>query len=539
MAEIEPWWKKGVIYQIYPRSFRDTTGNGIGDLGGIIEKLPYLEEILGIDAIWISPFYPSPMKDFGYDVSDYRDIDPLFGSLEDFDLLLSKAHQVGIKVIIDLVPNHTSDQHEWFIESRKSRDNPKRDWYVWMDPKEDGSPPNNWLSVFGGPAWEWDESTDQYYLHSFLKEQPDLNWRNIEVKNAIFDVVRFWLECGVDGFRIDVAHYIMKDPQMRDNPLNPTSEIAIHKPLGDYDTQIHLYDKGHRDVHPVYREFRNILDDYSKDQPRMSMGEIHIFNWEEWITYYGKKLDEIHFPVNFTLLGAAWEADQIRNLVEELEAALPEGAWPNYVLGNHDDHRIKTRYGPEQARIAAMLLLTLRGTPILYYGDEIGMHDVNIPTHMVQDPAGIRQPGQGRDPNRTPMQWSGGHLAGFSPLGTENTWLPLADDYQEINVENQHNRPDSMLVLYQELIKTRKNHPVLQSGRYQSIPNAPEGCYLYLREDDQERILVGLNFTDQPCSIDPNLIAGGKLLLSTNIDRKDIDSRPLILNPNEGVLILL
>jgi glycosidase len=408
-----------------------------------------------------------------------------------------------------------------------------------VNPKDDGSPPNNWLSVFGGQAWEWDQPTGQYYLHSFLKEQPDLNWRNPKVKEAIFDVVRFWLDRGVDGFRIDVAHYIMKDPQMRDNPPNPTSEIAIHKPLGDYDTQIHLHDKGHQDVHRAYREFRNILDNYSQERPRMSMGEIHIFNWEEWVTYYGKNLDEIHLPVNFTLLGAAWEAEQVRNLVEELESALPDGAWPNYVLGNHDDHRISSRYGPDQSRIAAMLLLTLRGTPILYYGDEIGMHDVVIPPHLEQDPAGLRQPGQGRDPNRTPMQWSGAEMAGFSPPGTENTWLPLAEDYQEINVEDQINRSDSMLRLYQDLIKIRKEHPALQSGRYYSIPDTPKGCFLYQRENEQECILIGLNFTDQPCSIDPDLTAGGILLLSTHNKRNHINTSLQSLEPNEGVLIQL
>jgi alpha-glucosidase len=538
MQETFPWWKKAVIYQIYPRSFCDTTGNGIGDLRGILSKLPYLADTLGIDAIWISPFYPSPMKDFGYDVSNYRDIDPLFGSLDDFFELLDSAHQQGLKVIIDLVPNHTSDQHPWFFESRSSRDNPKRDWYVWADARDDGSPPNNWLSVFGGPAWEWDLNTGQYYLHSFLKEQPDLNWRNPRVQEAVFNEVRFWLDRGVDGFRIDVAHYLMKDPNLRDNPLNTTGDLAIHKSLGDYDTQIHLYDKGHPDIHRVYRDFRSLLDQYSQDQPRMSMGEIHIFTWKEWASYYGKDLDEIHMPINFTLLGVPWEAGPIRDLVEGLEENIPPGAWPNYVLANHDDHRIISRVGTEQARNAALLLLTLRGTPILYYGDEIGMADGDISPKFCLDPAGFRQPGQGRDPYRTPMQWSSESWAGFSPPQARNTWLPVAEDYRDVNVENQLKDQTSLLTFYQGLMTVRKSHPVLQSGRYQSIQSCPDGCYLYLREDAREKILAAINFSSQNLELEPSLIKGGKLLLSTDPGRRP-DLKGFTLQPNEGVLIQL
>jgi alpha-glucosidase len=291
------WWQTGVIYQIYPRSFRDTTGNGVGDLRGILEGLDYLARTLGVDAIWLSPFYPSPMADFGYDVADYTNVDPLFGDLATFDALVSQAHQRGLKIIVDLVPNHTSDQHPWFVESRSSCDNPKRDWYIWADAKADGSPPNNWLSVFGGPAWEWDAKTGQYYLHSFLKEQPDLNWRNPAVQTAMFAVVRFWLDRDVDGFRVDVAHYVMKDPELRDNPPNPQPGKSIHKPLGDYDSLLHLYDKGHPDVHIVYGEFRRLLDSSSADRPRMAVGEIHIFDWQQWASYYGRNLDELHMPL--------------------------------------------------------------------------------------------------------------------------------------------------------------------------------------------------------------------------------------------------
>ena len=530
------WWKSGVIYQIYPRSFCDTTGDGVGDLQGIISKLPYLKNTLGIDAIWISPFYSSPMKDFGYDVSDYRDIDPLFGNKEDFQELLDTSHQLDLKLIIDLVPNHSSDQHPWFLESRSSVANPKRDWYVWKDSRQDGSEPNNWLSLFGGKAWEWDQKTGQYYLHSFLKEQPDLNWRNPQVQHAIFDVVRYWLELGVDGFRIDVAHFIMKDPQFRDNPPNLSEGLPNQQSNAGYNSQIHLFDKGHPDTHQVYRDFRAVLDAYSQDQDRMSMGEIHISDWEKWVTYYGEKLDELHFPINFSLLGVPWEAETIRNQVEELEKHLPAGGWPNYVLANHDETRILSRVGKDQACNAALLLLTLRGTPCLYYGDEIGMSDVEIPPDLCLDPSGIRQPGQGRDAYRTPMQWSADAWAGFSPAHTKSTWLPLSGEYRQVNVETQILNPGSLLVFYIKLLALRKSHPALQTGQYQSVPDCPPGVYLYRRENHQEKFLVLINFTPQAQRIDPALIAEGVILLSTNPGREP-SLADFQLHPNEGVLI--
>ncbi|MDQ3547471.1 MAG: alpha-amylase family glycosyl hydrolase, partial [Chloroflexota bacterium] len=369
------WWQSGGVYQIYPRSFRDSDGNGTGDLTGVIEKFDYLSEMLGVDAIWLSPFFPSPMADFGYDVSDYCGVDPLFGDLTTFDRLVAQAHAREMRVIIDYVPNHTSDQHPWFIESRSSRDNPKRDWYVWRDAQPDGSLPNNWQASFGGPSWTFDETTGQYYLHSFLPQQPDLDWRNPEVKEAMFDVVRFWLERGVDGFRIDVAHRIMKDPELRDNPPAPDAGLVRHKDQGDYDAQLHIHDMGHEDVHEVYRDMRTLLDEYSDEQPRIAIGEIHIFELEVWSNYYGGELDELHLPFNFGLLAVPWDAAAVREFVTELEGTIPDGAWPNYVVGNHDEPRIASRVGPERARIAMMLLLTLRGTPTLYQGDELGMQD--------------------------------------------------------------------------------------------------------------------------------------------------------------------
>ncbi|HEY5573591.1 MAG TPA: alpha-amylase family glycosyl hydrolase [Anaerolineales bacterium] len=535
------WWQTGVIYQIYPRSFKDTTGNGVGDLQGIIEKLDYITDTLGVDAVWISPFYPSPMADFGYDVSDYTDIHPLFGDLETFDELVARAHQKDLKIIIDYVPNHTSDQHPWFKESRSSRDNPRRDWYVWVDPKPDGSPPNNWQSVFGGSAWEWDEKTEQYYLHSFLKEQPDLNWRNPEVKAAMFDAVRFWLERGVDGFRIDVAHYIMKDPQMRDNPPNPSPKSVPYKPPREYDYQFHLYDKGHPDVHRVYREFRQILDSYSEDRPRFSIGEIHIYDLEEWVSYCGENLDELHMPYNFSLLMARWQAQDVRQAVDAMEASLPPGAWPNYVLGNHDEDRLASRIGRAQARVAAMLLLTLRGTPTIYYGDEIGMQDVPIPPERQQDTYGIRVPERSRDPCRTAMQWSDAPNAGFSPPETEQLWLPLAEDYASVNVQKQLEQHTSMLDLYRQLLAYRRSTPALQHGDYQPIDQTTGECLVYLRQvSDQTPILVALNFSSEEQHLRLAQFGSGRLVISTHLDRNGaIDLADLELRPDEGLIIEL
>jgi len=540
------WWQTGVIYQIYPRSFRDTSGNGVGDLRGVIGELDYLSNTLGVNAVWLSPFYPSPMADFGYDVSDYTKIHPLFGDMATFDELVTQAHQRDVKIIIDLVPNHSSDQHPWFLESRSSRDNPKRDWYVWVDPKPDGGNadqprlPNNWLSVFGGPAWEWDEATGQFYLHSFLKEQPDLNWRNPEVKAAMFDVVRFWLERGVDGFRIDVAHYIMKDPEMRDNPIDPNPKGSLRRPVREYDTLVHVHDKGHPDTHGVFREFRQLLDAYSAEQPRFSVGEIHIFDWQKWASYYGENLDELHMPFNFSLLSAEWRAQEVRKVVDALEAAIPPGAWPNYVLGNHDYWRIATRYGEAQARVAAMLLLTLRGTPTIYYGDEIGMTDVPVPPEQQQDLRGLNQPGFTRDPCRTPMQWSPGPNAGFSAPETSELWLPLASDYQEVNVERQLEDPASMLSLYRRLLACRKATPALQWGDYEPVDGVPEACYVFLRQVGDQRVLVALNFSSEEQHVPLPALGAGSISVSTHLDRTEaVDGESLVLRSNEGVIIRL
>lgn len=477
------WWQSGVIYQVYPRSFMDCNGDGIGDLQGITSRLDYLAW-LGVDALWLSPICPSPMADFGYDVSDYKGVDPTFGTLNDFTKLLSRAHDLGLKVILDFVPNHTSDQHPWFTDSRASRSSPRRDWYIWRDPAPDGGPPNNWLSVFGGSAWEWDEGTGQYYYHAFLKQQPDLNWRNPSVEQAMLDAMRFWLELGVDGFRLDVIWHLVKDSEFRDNPPNPYYQDGQPKNWSLRD----IYTTDRPEIHSVIAGMRCLSNSYTDT---LLIGEIFL-PFERLMTYYGNGgPDEgLHLPFNFHLLYTPWNAEAVGGLVKRYEASLPPHAWPNWVLGNHDRPRLASRLSPEQARVAAMLLLTLRGTPTLYYGDELGMQDVPIPPYLAQDPVEKSMPGQGRDPERTPMQWDGSlPYAGFS----HNTpWLPLSGDYQTVNVASQSRKPDSILNLYRELLCLRRKEPALSVGGYR--PVEVEGNVLaYLREKDASRWLVALN----------------------------------------------
>ena len=543
MAENSPylWWKNGVIYQIYPRSFQDSNGDGIGDLEGVIQRMDYLTDTLGVDAIWLSPFYPSPMADFGYDVSNYTDVDPMFGDLEIFDRLVDLAHRRNLQVIIDFVPNHTSDQHPWFAASRQSRTNPKRSWYVWRSAKPDGSLPNNWLSNFGGPAWEFDQKTGQYYLHSFLKEQPDLNWRNPQVKSAMFDAIRFWLDRGVDGFRLDVAHFIMKDPGLGDNPPNLHPEKVVFKAMGDYDSQIHLNDKGHPDVHAVFRELRQILDEYSRERPRFSVGEIHVFDLDKWCSYYGENLDELHMPFNFSLIGLPWKLGAMRQVVDSLESVLPDGAWPNYVLGNHDEPRLGTRYGAENIRLAAMLLLTLRGTPTIYYGDELGMVNVSIPAEKEQDPWGKRVPGLGRDPARTPMQWDSTAGAGFSSTHAEKLWLPLAPDFDRINVERERFDPHSVLNLYRKLLQVRKDTPALNAGTYRSLDGFPDDSFVFIRQSGDQKVLVVLNSSSEPLPCCVTLPGKGRVAVSSGLNREgeQVTLDNLVVAGKEGLIIVM
>jgi alpha-glucosidase len=523
------WWQRGVVYQIYPRSFMDSNGDGIGDLPGILSRLDYLRW-LGVDALWLSPIYPSPMKDFGYDVADYTAIDPLFGTLEDFDRLVNAAHARELKVILDFVPNHTSDQHAWFRESRASRASAKRDWYLWRDPAPGGGPPNNWLSCFGGSAWEFDRATGQYYYHAFLPAQPDLNWRNPEVVEAMLGVLRFWLDRGVDGFRVDVLWHLIKDERFIDNPRNP----AWQPGMDPYQAVVPLNTTDRPEVQDLVRHMRELLDGYSE---RVLIGEIYL-PVERLVTYYGADLRGAHLPFNFQLIRAPWDARHIEGLIRDYERQLPEGAWPNWVLGNHDQHRIGSRVGAAQARVAAMLLLTLRGTPTLYYGDEIGMHDVPIPPALVQDPFERNVPGQGfgRDPERTPMQWSAAANAGFT---TGKPWLPVAGDFQVVNVEAQRDDGRSILTLYARLIALRRGEPALEVGRFESLP-AGDSVLAYVRtaRGHESRFLVALNLGPQPRQI--ALAESGTLVLSTHLDRNEERVAGVLeLRADEGVILRL
>lgn len=518
------WWQSGIVYQIYPRSFQDSNGDGVGDLAGIIDRLDYLVW-LGVDAIWLSPVYPSPMADFGYDVSDYVGIDPLFGSLDDFSRLVDEAHRRGLKVIMDYVPNHTSEAHPWFIESRAARTSIKRDWYIWRDAAPGGGPPNNWLSEFGGPAWTRDDATDQYYYHAYLPQQPDLNWRNADVRAAMYEVLHTWFKRGVDGFRIDTVHHLYEEPGLTDNPPNRDFKPGMAPTLAlDRKNQ---YDQP--EVHDALKAFRAIADDYGA---RVLIGEVYL-PLERIVTYYGTDLSGVHLPFNFHLIGANWQAKTIAELITRYESLLPPGAWPNWVLGNHDRARVASRIGTESARIAAMLLLTLRGTPTLYYGDEIGMTDGVIPPACVQDPWEKRVPGFGfgRDPVRTPMAWTSELYGGFS---VAEPWLPLHDTRQ-CNVAAQQDDSGSMLTLTRALITLRRQEPALSIGAYGLI-EARGDVLVYERHHNGRRLAILLNFADS--TVYTPLAGAGTRLLSTNPGPPPEHAGPLVrLRPREGIVL--
>jgi alpha-glucosidase len=528
MADVT-WWQRGIVYQIYPRSFQDSNGDGIGDLKGINARLDYLVW-LGVDAIWISPIYPSPMADFGYDISDYRGVDPIFGTLDDAKALIQAVHERGLKIILDFVPNHTSDQHPWFKESRSSRTNDKRDWYIWRDPKPDGLPPNNWISNFGGSAWSLDQTTGQYYLHSFLRQQPDLNWRNPDVRAQMNDALRFWLKLGVDGFRVDVIWLMIKDAQFRDNPPDPTfqpHQAEIHR-------FVQVWNADQPEVHGVISEMRKTVEEFPE---RVLIGEIYL-PLERLVTYYGtEQLEGVHLPFNFQLIHTAWNARAISNLVHEYEKALPSGGWPNWVLGNHDQTRIAARVGAAQARIAAILLLTLRGTPTMYYGDELGIGKVEIPPYAVQDPWEKNEPGLGlgRDPQRTPMQWDGSPNAGFT---TGKPWLPLSHEYAECHVARLKDISSSILSLYRRLIDFRRRHSALSVGDY--YPVTTDGDVLvYERRSGNERLIVALNLGHQErCLSLPSNVKSLDVLLSTHEGLKGAVT-DICLHSDEGIIGLV
>jgi alpha-glucosidase len=496
------------LYQIYPRSFADSDGDGHGDLQGIIEHLDHLAW-LGVDGVWLNPITPSPNADWGYDVADYTAVDRDFGDLDVLDKLVARAGERGIRVILDLVPNHTSDRHPWFLDSRSSRTARHRDWYVWADAQPDGSPPNNWISVFGGAAWTWDETTEQYYLHNFLPEQPDLNWWNEEVRTAFDDILRFWFDRGISGFRIDVAHGIIKDAELRDNPPSTLDDDEHARVLG----QRHEFNLNRPEVHDVLRRWRAIAESYEHEP--ILLGETWVPDLKTLMRFYGDGTDELHLALNVPFVFAEL-GSEMRSIVEQEETAIPGEAWPTWTGSNHDAGRFATRWcdgEDEKIKAALVMLLTLRGTPILYYGDEIGMSDVSVTRERIRDPVGIRgwPESPGRDRARTPMPWTGEPAGGFTPPGVE-PWLPGGDTSSR-NVAGQRDDPGSVLRLTRDLISLRRARTDLRVGRYAAI-ETPAGIWAWKRGD---RTFVALNHTRSPVDMSAG---GGEVLLSTRRARK-------------------
>jgi len=531
LKQKKDWWHGAVVYQIYPRSFYDSNGDGVGDLPGIIKKLDYLTGTpgsLGVNAIWISPFYRSPMADFGYDVSDYREVDPIFGNMTDFDKLLHDAHSRGLKVIIDFVPNHTSSQHDWFEQSKESRDSKLRDWYVWRNPSRGGEPPNNWRSVFGGSAWQLDEKTKQYYLHTFLKEQPDLNWDNPEVRQAMKGVMRFWFDKGVDGMRLDAVSWLSKDAQFRDDPLTPTN----HESPDPYLQLLHSFSAQGPNLFEYLNELVEVAAEYedrfliTEAYPDVP-GEIN-----HYLNFYSKLRHNICAPFNFECIRFPWDAHTYRGFIDVFQEKLGPDQPPIYNFGNHDKPRLASRIGRDSAKTAAVLLLTLPGIPFIYYGDELGMRDVKIPHYGVQDPF-AHQGGAGRDPARTPMQWSAGPYAGFS---SHSSWLPLAEDSTEFNYEKESQQEGSFFNLYKKLLNLRNDSNALRYGTYRSL-NLPPHIFGFVREDDAERLTIILNFSGSKVSVVSKALKG-KIILSTHQDdEQPVALGEVALRAHEGVII--
>ena len=535
-----PWHNVNALYQIYPRSFQDSNGDGVGDLRGVIDRLDYLKggkDSLGVDAIWFSPFYPSPQADMGYDVADYCDIDPVFGTLDDFKELIAKAHQRDIKVMIDFVPNHTSDQHPWFLASQASKDNDKSDFYVWRDAKPDGSAPNNWLSIFGGSAWQWHEGRGQYYLHTFLKEQPDLNWDNPEVRREMQDVLRFWLDLGVDGFRADAVRWMSKDPELRDDPLAPS--FKGEEPT-EFDDLQHKYSRFWHNLFPYLRELTDIVASYPdrvmifEDYP-----DGNYSTSEQYLGFYGVN-PEVSMPFNFEGLNASFEAQSFCCLVNEFQGMInPDEHTPVYCFSNHDQSRIVTRFGgEEQARLIALMQMTLPGLPVVYYGDELGMANVSIRTDQIQDKSVFSHGGDesvGRDPERTPMQWDGEkENAGFT---TSQPWLPIPASSQKVNVASELHEPDSFLSLYRRLLKLRSQYPILRVGEYEALGDFCQDVFGYARWIGKtQHAFVALNFSNKERRV--RLPHAGQVICSTHpIDYPEVDGEEVVLRPYEGVVL--
>ena len=528
------WKEVNALYQIYPRSFMDSNGDGVGDLRGIIERLDYIKgtyESLGVDAIWLSPFFTSPMKDHGYDVSDYRDVDPLFGTLADFRELLAKAHERDVRVMIDFVPNHSSDQHEWFREALQSRDNSKRAYYVWRDPAPGGGPPNNWLSMFGGSAWEYDEASGQYYLHSFLKEQPDLNWDNPVLRNEMKDILRYWMEMGVDGFRADAVWCLSKDPEFRDNPRDP-EYTGDPNSFGAF---IHTYSKQGLNLFAYLSELTQTVDEF---EDRRIVFEYYADSkfgsvYEQFRPFYTEIDNTVGLPFNFEGIHQNWSADSFGEFLRNFQEIMEPGDTPIYCFGNHDQTRIASRYGEAQARLIALMELTLPGLPTIYNGDEIGMVDGEVLPHQIQDPSTSDEMG-GRDPQRTPMQWDAGSGAGFT---TGSPWLPVASSYTERNVEQQIHDDDSFLTLYATLLYLRRVDTVLIDGSFDLV-DIVNNMLVYQRSGDDRTYLIVLNFSDAESDA---LVPYGDILFMTN--KQDVieyrEDGYIRMRPHSGVLVKL
>jgi alpha-glucosidase len=525
------WWRDGVIYQIYPRSFADGNGDGLGDLPGIISRLDYLAN-LGVDAIWLSPFYPSPDVDFGYDVSDHTSVDPRFGTLADLDRLVEEAHRRGIRLILDLVLNHTSDRHPWFLESRSRRGNPKRDWYIWRDPRPDGRPPNNWQSIVGGRDWEYDETSRQYYLHMFLAGQPDVNWHNPEVRKAQLDVVRFWLERDVDGFRLDVFNIYFKDAGLRNNPFRPG--------LRAFDRQVHLYDRDRPEMKSLLGKLRAILEAYPQ---RYAVGETYLDAPNCAAEYVGEQGLHAAFSFDFTASDIIypWNAAWLRKQILHRERLFTGPRWPTTVLSNHDIPRAAGRYcrgeDDHQAKLAMALLLTLRGTPFLYYGEEIGMRDISLRRNEILDPIGKHYWPlyKGRDGCRSPMQWNADRYAGFS---TTRPWLPVHPDYPRRNTAAQLADPGSLLNFTRKLISLRRQNPALVRGDFTLLP-APRSCLVYLRRTEDQTLLVALNFSGRRVRWS-HAVPAGKRNWTTLFpaDARKVDITDLVLEPRAASVFI-
>jgi alpha-glucosidase len=499
-----PWWQSGVLYQVYPRSFADSDGDGVGDLAGITARLDHLRT-LGVAGLWLSPFYPSPMADFGYDITDHTGVDPLFGDVAAAGELIAVAHRLGLRVLVDFVPNHTSDRHPWFQAARSARTDPRRDWYLWADPAPGGGPPNNWLSVFGGSAWTFDPPTGQYYYHAYLAAQPDLNWRHPAVRAAQHDVLRCWLDLGVDGFRVDAARQLVKDEARRDNPPNP----GYRPGMPPYDALLPVHTTDRPEVLDLLMGLREVVTRQRPDGVLLAEMYLPV----ERLAHYHQALD---MPSNMHLISVPWRAGAIAGLIDRYAAALPAGAWPNWVLGNHDRARVATRLGAARARVAAMLLLTLRGTPIVYYGDEIGMTDVPVPDDAALDPVARQTPGigAGRDPERAPMRWTGDEHCGFCPPDVA-PWLPIPAGQRAVNVAAQDGDPGSMLTLYRALIALRRAEPALAVGDY--VPtHATDDVLGYRRVLDGREFEVVLNLGETARTVP---VTGGVVLVGTHPDR--------------------